>query len=158
MTRGSCLTFQLSVPSRQQPHPMAKWELGLGQRGGSGAASQAPSVWVSLAWDGAAGRLNRAGHGGRQHPSCCLSALHPYTTVLHFSQALGTQLAPSVWGHVPGMGLWQRPRLLLLTPCFPCRQVLHADVAFLRGCRMSSPCQTRGPCLHRAIPEGCHGS
>lgn len=89
MTRGSCLTFQLSVPSRQQPHPMAKWELGLGQRGGSGAASQAPLVWVSLAWDGAAGRLNRAGHGGRQHPSCCLSALHPYTTVLHFYKPWG---------------------------------------------------------------------
>lgn len=156
MTRGSCLTFQLPIPSRQQPHPMVRWELGPGQRWGSGAASQAPLVWVTLAWDGAAGRLNRAGQGGRQHPSCCPSALHPCTTALHFSQALGIQLAQSVWGHVPGMELWQGPWLLLLAPCFPCRQILRADGAFLRDCRKSKasvlPLPDMGPLPAQSHP------
>lgn len=64
MTGGSCLTFQFPTPSRQQPHPRAWLELGLGQCGGSGAASQALPVWVIPAWDGALGRLEGTRQGG----------------------------------------------------------------------------------------------
>jgi len=126
MTRGSCLTFQLPTPSRQQPHPRAWRELGLGQCGGLGAASQALPVWVSPAWDGAAGRLNGAGQD-RRHP--CSAALQPPCCL----QPLGLRLARSAWGCVPGMGPSQGPWVLLLAPCFPHCRVPHADGAFLRG-------------------------
>lgn len=134
MTGGSCLTFQLPTPSRQQLHPRARRELGPGQCGGLGTASQAPPVWVIPAWDGAAGRLNGAEQGGRQHPSRCLLTLHSCSAALRFSKPLGIQLAWSAWGHVPGMGLWQGPQVLLFVPCFSCCQVLLAEGTFLRGC------------------------
>lgn len=65
------------------------------------------------------------------------------------------------WHGVPGdMSLgWNSGRVP--GSCSSCRQVLRADGAFLRGCGKSKASVHSllwGPCVHRAIPEGCHSS
>lgn len=137
MTGGSCLTFQLPTPSRQQLHPRAWRELGPGQCGDSGAASQALPVWVSLAWEGATGRPSGVGQGGR-HP--CTTAPCSLPT---FCNPWGLQPAQSAWAVSLG---WDSGRVSGSCASSPAS---YADGAFLRGCGKSEasvhPLPVMGP-------------
>lgn len=99
MTGGSCLTFQLPTPSRQQPHPRAWRELGLGQRGGRfpGSASLGQ---LGLGWSPGEAEQGWAG----QEASLLRCSLQPP----RFSQPLGLQLHQVLGG--------QHPQVLLLAP------------------------------------------
>lgn len=73
MTGGSCLTFHPDAfPAAASSQA---WELGPSQYRGLEAASQALSVWVSLAWDGAMGRMNGAGQDRRHLGMAVLCSL-----------------------------------------------------------------------------------